>query len=118
MEPRQHIEENTKVNPLLRIGLTQTTRRRGARGAPRRHPPAPAQHRVGDPRRSVRRANDDAHGNGSNSCNGSITTHRDNPDTLIANNLIYGNGRNGISFHDATGGPHQIVGNTIHANPV
>jgi len=68
-------------------------------------------------------ANDSIHiernrifGNGSNSCNGGITANRGTSNTLIANNLIYGNGRNGIAFKDATGGPHRIVGNTIHAN--
>ena len=47
-------------------------------------------------------------GNGSNSCNGGITIARNNPDTLIANSLIYGNGRNGIKFIDANGGPHHL----------
>jgi RHS repeat-associated protein len=54
--------------------------------------------------------------NGSGSCNGGITIARGNPDTLIVNNLIYANGRNGITFIDADGGPHYIVENTIHAN--
>ena len=54
--------------------------------------------------------------NGSSECNGGITIARGNPDTLIANNLIYANGRNGITFIDADGGPHYIVENTIHAN--
>jgi hypothetical protein len=56
------------------------------------------------------------HGNGSGSCNGGITIARGNADTVIANSLIYGNGRNGITFIDADGGPHTLVGNTIHAN--
>jgi hypothetical protein len=55
-------------------------------------------------------------GNGGSSCNGGITIARGNPDTLIVNNLIYANGRNGITFIDADGGPHYIVGNIIHAN--
>jgi parallel beta-helix repeat protein len=55
-------------------------------------------------------------GNGSTSCNGGITIARGNPDTLIANNLIYGNGRNGVATIDADGGPHILVGNTIYAN--
>jgi hypothetical protein len=54
--------------------------------------------------------------NGGNECNGGITIARGNPDTLIVNNLIYANGRNGITFIDADGGPHYIVENTIHAN--
>lgn len=55
-------------------------------------------------------------GNGSSECNGGITIARGNPDTLIVNNLIYGNGRNGITTIDADGGPHYIVENAIHAN--
>lgn len=55
-------------------------------------------------------------GNGSGSCNGGITINRGNADTLIVNNLISANGRNGITFLDATGGPHHLVENTIHAN--
>ncbi len=56
------------------------------------------------------------YGNGSSSCDGGITIARGNPDTLIVNNLIYGNGRNGITFIDADGGPHQLIENTIHGN--
>lgn len=55
-------------------------------------------------------------GNGSSECSGGITIARGNPDTVIANSLIYGNGRNGITFIDADGGPHYLVGNTIHGN--
>jgi RHS repeat-associated protein len=55
-------------------------------------------------------------GNGSSSCDGGITIARGNPGTLIVNNLIYGNGRNGIATIDADGGPHFIFNNTIHAN--
>jgi hypothetical protein len=55
-------------------------------------------------------------GNGSSECNGGITIARGNPDTLILNNLIYGNGRNGITFIDADGGPHYLINNTIHGN--
>jgi hypothetical protein len=55
-------------------------------------------------------------GNGSSECNGGITIARGNPDTVIANSLIYANGRNGITFIDADGGPHYLVGNTIHGN--
>jgi len=46
---------------------------------------------------------------GSPECNGGITIARGNPDTLILNNLIYANGRNGITFIDADGGPHYII---------
>ncbi len=55
-------------------------------------------------------------GNGSGSCNGGITIARGNPGTLIVNNLIYGNGRNAITFEDADGGPHYIISNTIYGN--
>jgi hypothetical protein len=55
-------------------------------------------------------------GNGSGSCDGGITIARGNPGTLVLNSLIYGNGRNGVSTIDADGGPHYLVGNTIHGN--
>ena len=55
-------------------------------------------------------------GNGSSSCNGGITIARGNPGTLIVNNLIYANGRNGITFEDADGGPHYVINNTIYGN--
>ena len=54
--------------------------------------------------------------NGSSSCDGGITVNRGNTGTLIVNNLIYSNGRNGISFIDADGGPHYIIANTIYGN--
>jgi hypothetical protein len=47
-------------------------------------------------------------GNGSSSCDGGITVNRGNPDTWIADSLIYANGRSGISFLDADGGPHYL----------
>jgi hypothetical protein len=56
------------------------------------------------------------YGNGNSNCDGGISIARDNPDTLIVNNLIYGTGRNGIDFTEDDGGPHYIVGNTIYAN--
>ena len=55
-------------------------------------------------------------GNGSGSCDGGITIARGNPGTLILNSLIDANGRNGISTIDADGGPHYLIGNTIHGN--
>ena len=55
-------------------------------------------------------------GNGSAECNGGITIARGNPDTLIVNNIVYANGRNGITFLDADGGPHYLIQNTIHGN--
>jgi hypothetical protein len=50
------------------------------------------------------------------SCTSGITVARGNPGTVIANNLIHANGRHGIATVDADGGPHYVVGNTIHAN--
>ena len=55
-------------------------------------------------------------GNGSAECDGGITIARGNPGTLILNSLIYANGRNGIATLDVDGGPHAIIGNTIHGN--
>jgi RHS repeat-associated protein len=56
-------------------------------------------------------------GNSSVNCPvGGITIALGNPDTLIANALIYGNGGNGISFVDSSGGPHWLIQNTIHGN--
>ncbi len=56
------------------------------------------------------------YGNGSSSCNGGISIARGNPETLIVNNLIHANGRNGIAMVDGDGGPHYIINNTIFAN--
>jgi hypothetical protein len=55
-------------------------------------------------------------GNGSSSCDGGITIARGNPNTLVLNSLIYANGRTGFTTIDADGGPHYLIGNTIHAN--
>ena len=55
-------------------------------------------------------------GNGSTECNGGITIARGNPGTLVLNSLIYANGRNGLATIDADGGPHWLIGNTIHGN--
>ncbi|HZR79606.1 MAG TPA: FG-GAP-like repeat-containing protein [Candidatus Binatia bacterium] len=49
-------------------------------------------------------------------CSGGIDVGRGNPDTVIANSLIYGNGRNGIRFRDGTGGSYLVHGNTIARN--
>lgn len=54
--------------------------------------------------------------NGRDACDGGITIARGNAETLIANNLIYNNGRNGINFIDEIGGPHYLIGNTIYLN--
>ena len=53
---------------------------------------------------------------GPRECNGGIDVGRGNPQTVIANNLIYGNGRNGIRFRDGRGGSYSVVGNTIAHN--
>jgi RHS repeat-associated protein len=56
-------------------------------------------------------------GNSSSNCpGGGITIALGNPDTLIVNTLIHGNGGNGIIFADPSGGPHWLVQNTIHGN--
>ncbi len=55
-------------------------------------------------------------GNGNSDCNGGITVVQENSGTLIVNNLIYGNGGNGISLIGAREGSYHIVNNTIHAN--
>jgi hypothetical protein len=44
-------------------------------------------------------------GKGGASCNGGLTIARGNGNTLLVNNLIYNNGRNGVTFLDADGGP-------------
>jgi hypothetical protein len=51
----------------------------------------------------------------------STSNHRErrgvgNPDTLILNSLVYGNGGHGIMTVDDRGGPHYIVNTTIHGN--
>ncbi len=55
-------------------------------------------------------------GNGSPSCDGGITIARGNAGTLIVNNVIAANGRNGIATIDADGGPHAVIQNTISGN--
>jgi len=57
-------------------------------------------------------------GNGVPGCEGGsgITIGGGNAGTLILNNIIVGNGRNGIATLDAEGGPHTLVQNTIHGN--
>jgi len=58
--------------------------------------------------------NCDIHGAG-NSYSG-IKAARGNPNTTIIGNHIHHNGRNGIVFIDAAGGPHFITNNVIEAN--
>jgi hypothetical protein len=55
-------------------------------------------------------------GNGSTGCDGGITIADGNVGTLIVNNLVLANGRNGIVTLDGEGGPHTLVQNTIHGN--
>ncbi|MDZ7290073.1 MAG: right-handed parallel beta-helix repeat-containing protein [candidate division KSB1 bacterium] len=45
-----------------------------------------------------------------------ISVARGNTRTRIVNNRIHSNGRNGIRFIDATGGPHYLINNTIVQN--
>ena len=57
-------------------------------------------------------------GNGTAGCDGGngITIAGGNVGTLVLNNVISGNARNGIATADTDGGPHTIVQNTIHGN--
>lgn len=55
-------------------------------------------------------------GNGGTGCDGGITIGAGNVGTLIVNNLVLANGRNGITTLDGEGGPHTLVQNTIHGN--
>ena len=52
----------------------------------------------------------------SNSCNGGIEINAGNPETIIANNLVYANGRNAVSLIGDNGGPQYIISNTIYSN--
>jgi RHS repeat-associated protein len=53
---------------------------------------------------------------GSRACSGGISILRGNAATVVANNLIYANGRQGVYVADVTGGPHYLVSNTIVGN--
>jgi parallel beta helix pectate lyase-like protein/Big-like domain-containing protein len=55
-------------------------------------------------------------GNGGPGCEGGITIAGGNLGTVIVNNLIIANGRNGIATTDPEGGLHVVVQNTIHGN--
>ena len=55
-------------------------------------------------------------GNGGPGCDGGITIGAGNVGTVIVNNLVLANGRNGIATVDGEGGPHTLVQNTIHGN--
>jgi Right handed beta helix region/Putative metal-binding motif len=55
-------------------------------------------------------------GNGTSKCQGGILVGAGNLETLIVNNLIYGNGQQGVAFSAGTGGPHYVVSNTIQSN--
>src|SRR5919108_1215611 len=46
--------------------------------------------------------------NGTESCGDAIRVLTGNPDTVIVNNLIYGNRRNAIAFRATNGGPHYV----------
>src|SRR5262249_25402370 len=50
------------------------------------------------------------------SCGGGILIGKGNTDTLVVNNLIYGNGQYGVAFSKGVGGPHYVVSNTIDGN--
>ena len=55
-------------------------------------------------------------GNGGPGCDGGVTIAGGNVGTLIVNNVIVGNGRNGIVTTDPNGGLHVVAQNTIHGN--
>jgi hypothetical protein len=55
-------------------------------------------------------------GNGGTGCDGGIVIGAGNLGTLIVNNLVLANGRNGVATLDGEGGPHTLVQNTIHGN--
>jgi hypothetical protein len=55
-------------------------------------------------------------GNGGAGCDGGITISGGNVGTSILNNVIVGNGRNGIATTDPDGGLHVVAQNTIHGN--
>ncbi|HKW93220.1 MAG TPA: Ig-like domain-containing protein [Methylomirabilota bacterium] len=56
-------------------------------------------------------------GNGGPECDGGISIGAGNAGTVILNNVIIGNGRNGIAALDPdAGGPHTVIQNTIHGN--
>jgi parallel beta-helix repeat protein len=55
-------------------------------------------------------------GTGVSVCDSGITVGPGNPQTLIVNNLIYGNTRSGMVFLSGSGGPHFVVNNTVHGN--
>ncbi len=57
-------------------------------------------------------------GNGATGCDGGsgVSIAGGNAGTLVLNNVIVANGRNGIATTDPDGGPHTIVQNTIHGN--
>jgi YD repeat-containing protein len=55
-------------------------------------------------------------GNGTSKCQGGIRVGAQTPDTVILNNLLYGNGQDAIRFLGGKGGPHYVVQNVIHSN--
>lgn len=55
-------------------------------------------------------------GNGTSKCQGGIRVGANTPDTVIVNNLLYGNGQDAIRFLGGKGGPHYVVQNVIHGN--
>ena len=53
---------------------------------------------------------------GNRACSGGVSILRGNASTVVANNLIYANGRQGVYVADQSGGPQYIVSNTIVGN--
>ncbi len=55
-------------------------------------------------------------GNGTSECLGGVLIGPGNSETLLSNNLIYGNGQQGVLISKGDGGPHFVVDNTIYGN--
>lgn len=73
--------------------------------------------------RGQRRQNEAIHfvqnivyGDGDPRCQGGVVVSHDNPDTVIANNVIYGTRRDGIHIGDAGEGPQYVFSNTVVNN--
>jgi hypothetical protein len=52
----------------------------------------------------------------SGACDAAVAIGRGNAGTVVANSLVHANARNGVALEDTAGGPHLVVGNTIHGN--
>ena len=55
-------------------------------------------------------------GNGTRKCQGGVRIGAGNADTVLLNNVIYGNAREGVRLAGGPGGPYYLVHNVIHRN--